>query len=182
VTALTAKAAAAAAATTTPRSSKPHRKSASHLTGKRTTGRRSAGKAGNIGVGRSALVQPKSVQHVRKWFQVQRPPAPGITFSVRMWVPIDRLTSDEKKVLLFPTTSLAQEEGSIIATETETAANAATTTTTTTILAASEVELEDEVAVVGEEAFAFDFEADAQFELSTAPGDDLFAPPPLWRD
>lgn len=144
----------ARAATATARSKTAAR---SKTPGKRT-GRRSAGDPT-----RAAAFAPKSLQHVRKWFQVQRPPAPGITFSVRMWVPMERLTCDEKKLLLPPLPAPAEEP-------------------TTTLLAASEVDPPSLPMEEEEEAFAampFDFEADAQFELSTAPGDDLFAPPPL---
>lgn len=144
----------ARAATATARSKTAAR---SKTPGKRT-GRRSAGDRT-----RAAAFAPKSLQHVRKWFQVQRPPAPGITFSVRMWVPMERLTCDEKKLLLPPLPAPAEEP-------------------TTTLLAATEVDPPSLPMEEEEEAFAampFDFEADAQFELSTAPGDDLFAPPPL---
>jgi hypothetical protein len=76
---------------------------------------------------------------------------------------MERLTCDEKKLLLPPLPAPAEEP-------------------TTTLLAASEVDPPSLPMEEEEEAFAampFDFEADAQFELSTAPGDDLFAPPPL---
>jgi len=50
----------------------------------------------NASGARSRLVQKGSAHGTtRKWVQVRRPPAPKISFSVLMWVPLDQLTEAE---------------------------------------------------------------------------------------
>ena len=76
----------------TARARKNARTARSKTPGKRSrSGRRSAGEPKLI---------PTTVQHVRKWIRVKRSPAPGISFSVHMWIPIDKMTKEERQEYL----------------------------------------------------------------------------------
>jgi hypothetical protein len=63
----------------------------------------------------------------KKWAQVRRPPAPGIGFTVSLWVPLDSITPQERERLFPVTTPL--EESTLVsgATTTTTISNPTTT-------------------------------------------------------
>ncbi len=51
---------------------------------------------------------------VRKWFKVQRPPAPHIRFGVEKWVLETDLTDAERQAMMASRTDRAEEEQSIV--------------------------------------------------------------------
>ena len=78
--------------------------------GKRSrSGRRSA--TSNIDAKASGAGK-SSVQQVRKWIRVMRPPAPGITFKVPMWVPVEKLTRCERDEYLAAAETTEGQTGS----------------------------------------------------------------------
>jgi hypothetical protein len=47
---------------------------------------------------------PPRGKPARQWIQVRRPPAPGVGFTVAVWVPVDQLTEAERAIHLPPST------------------------------------------------------------------------------
>ena len=50
-------------------------------------------------------------QPAQKWVTVKRPPAPGVGFTVKVWVPVDELTDEERKELFPPEEAVKHSDG-----------------------------------------------------------------------